>query len=184
MATPGSHPNGVSYTLYYNRFSICSIMVRWLVSIRGEPRDEASRMDITPKEIDIFNEEQLSEWYLCDVNPNGQVGFSIGIPNSPTYTDSLSKCQFRLIRLDQLTPRLSGPGPGQRSRLLLSPSPDQSHLRVHRRTVPGAAAACARIQNSGAATEAAQHQLLQLVFQRPRECCFGFHGHGAKAAGG
>lgn len=48
-------------------------MMRWLVSIRGEPKDEASRMDITAKEIDIFAEEQFSEWYLCEVNPNGQV---------------------------------------------------------------------------------------------------------------
>ncbi|GAD92996.1 protein kinase domain protein [Paecilomyces variotii No. 5] len=48
-------------------------MMRWLVDIRGEPKDEASRMDITTKEIDIFSEEQFSEWYLCDVNPKGQV---------------------------------------------------------------------------------------------------------------
>ena len=48
-------------------------MMRWLVDIRGEPKDEASRMDIGLKEIDIFSEEQFSEWYLCDVNPNGQV---------------------------------------------------------------------------------------------------------------
>ncbi len=64
---------GVAYTLYYNRFSICSIMMRWLVDIRGEPQDEASRMDIGLKEINIFAEEQFAEWYLCDVNPNGQV---------------------------------------------------------------------------------------------------------------
>ncbi|KAK4065897.1 uncharacterized protein Triagg1_8449 [Trichoderma aggressivum f. europaeum] len=65
--------NGVPYTLYYNRFSICSLMMRWLVEIRGEPKDESSRMDIGLKEIDIFQEEQFSEWYLCDVNKNGQV---------------------------------------------------------------------------------------------------------------
>ncbi len=65
--------NGVPYTLYYHRFSICSLMMRWLVDVRGEPKDEASRMDISTKEINIFNEEQFSESYLCDVNPNGQV---------------------------------------------------------------------------------------------------------------
>lgn len=48
-------------------------MMRWLVDIRGDPKDEASRMDIGTKEIDIFNEEQFSEWYLCEVNRNGQV---------------------------------------------------------------------------------------------------------------
>ena len=71
MATTSQ--KGVSYTLYYNRFSICSLMMRWLVEIRGEPKDEASRMDIVPKEIDIFHEEQFEEWYLCGVNKNGQV---------------------------------------------------------------------------------------------------------------
>lgn len=65
--------NGVAYTLYYNRFSICSIMMRWLVDIRGEPKDESSRMNIALREIDIFQEEQFDEWYLCDVNKNGQV---------------------------------------------------------------------------------------------------------------
>jgi hypothetical protein len=65
--------NGVPYTLYYNRFSICSLMMRWLVDIRGEPKDELSRMDIGLKEINIFQEEQFNEWYLCDVNKNGQV---------------------------------------------------------------------------------------------------------------
>jgi hypothetical protein len=25
------------------------------------------------KEINIFQEEQFNEWYLCDVNKNGQV---------------------------------------------------------------------------------------------------------------
>lgn len=48
-------------------------MMRWLAVIRGEPKDEASRMDINTKHIDIFHEEQFSEWYLCEINPNGQV---------------------------------------------------------------------------------------------------------------
>ncbi|UKZ78733.1 hypothetical protein TrVFT333_006479 [Trichoderma virens FT-333] len=47
--------------------------MRWLVDIRGEPKDELSRMDIGLKEINIFQEEQFNEWYLCDVNKNGQV---------------------------------------------------------------------------------------------------------------
>jgi len=47
--------------------------MRWLCIIRGEPKDAASMMDITPKHVDIFAEEQFSEQYLCDVNPNGQV---------------------------------------------------------------------------------------------------------------
>lgn len=72
MAT-ADNLKGVQYTLYYNQFSICSLMMRWLVEIRGEPKDDASRMNIGLREIDIFKEEQFEEWYLCDVNKNGQV---------------------------------------------------------------------------------------------------------------
>jgi hypothetical protein len=64
---------GVPYTLYHNSFSICSIMMRYLSAIRGNPKDAASAMDIAEKEVNIFGQEQFSEHYLCEVNPNGQV---------------------------------------------------------------------------------------------------------------
>lgn len=48
-------------------------MMRYLMRIRGEPVDEASRMLVEEKLIDIFNEEQLAEDYLLKVNRNGQV---------------------------------------------------------------------------------------------------------------
>lgn len=69
----GSYPSGVPYTLYHNLFSLRSIMIRWLIHIRGEPKDEESRMDISFEEIDIFQEEQFSERYLCEISPNGEV---------------------------------------------------------------------------------------------------------------
>ena len=49
-------------------------MMRYLVRVKGEPRDEASRMTVLDKNVDIFKEEQFSEQYLTQVNPNGQVG--------------------------------------------------------------------------------------------------------------
>jgi hypothetical protein len=73
MTSIADQRKGVPYVLYYNRFSICSLMMRWMIEIKGEPKDEGARMDIVPKEIDIFNQEQFTEWYLCDINPNGQV---------------------------------------------------------------------------------------------------------------
>jgi hypothetical protein len=66
-------PDGTPYTLYHNYYSICSIMMRYLVRIRGEPKDAVSKMNIELRNIDIFKEEQFSEEYLTKVNPNGQV---------------------------------------------------------------------------------------------------------------
>ena len=68
--------NGTPYILYHNYYSICSIMMRYLVRIRGEPKDEGSRMNIETKVVDIFKEEQFSEDYLTKVNPNGQVSIA------------------------------------------------------------------------------------------------------------
>ena len=48
-------------------------MVRQTIGIRGEPKDEASKISIDEKVIEIFKEEQFSEQYLCEVNPEGQV---------------------------------------------------------------------------------------------------------------
>ncbi|OAP54847.1 hypothetical protein AYL99_11295 [Fonsecaea erecta] len=70
--TNGS-PNGTPYTLYHNYYSICSIMMRYLMRIRGDPASPAVKMDVTEHNVDIFSEEQFSEDYLLKVNPNGQV---------------------------------------------------------------------------------------------------------------
>jgi hypothetical protein len=64
------------HTLYHNYFSICSIMVRYTVAIRGAPKDTESEILIEEQAVDIFHEEQLSEHFLCDINPLGQVRFS------------------------------------------------------------------------------------------------------------
>ncbi|KIX05322.1 uncharacterized protein Z518_06194 [Rhinocladiella mackenziei CBS 650.93] len=66
-------PDGTPYTLYHNYYSICSIMMRYLMRIRGDPVDAAAQMNVAEQHVDIFNEEQFSEKYLLEVNPNGQV---------------------------------------------------------------------------------------------------------------
>jgi len=62
-----------SYTLYYFPYSICSIQARYTVAVRGEPKDVTSTATITEYVVDIMGKDHLTEEYLCDVNPKGQV---------------------------------------------------------------------------------------------------------------
>jgi glutathione S-transferase len=62
-----------TYTLYHNPYSICSLMVRQTVAIRGQAKDKDSEIPITNVVVDIFKEEQFSEHFLCEINPLGQV---------------------------------------------------------------------------------------------------------------
>ncbi len=64
----------MSYTLYYHPYSICSIMVRYTLALRGPPK--AGSPDVTVREevVDINDSlDQLTENYLCNINPKGQV---------------------------------------------------------------------------------------------------------------
>ena len=61
------------YTLYHNYYSICSIMMRYLVAVRGRPASGAPDEEFQEDHVDIFHEGQLEEHFLCDVNPLGQV---------------------------------------------------------------------------------------------------------------
>lgn len=62
-----------TYTLYHNLFSICSIMVRQTIAICGQAKDAGSEIAVTEQVVDIFNQEQLSEHFLCEINRLGQV---------------------------------------------------------------------------------------------------------------
>src|ERR1700744_3689395 len=58
--------------LFYNNYSICSIMVRFTLAIcKALPGEQ---IDIDEKQIDIHNGGQLTEYYLTEVNPYGTVG--------------------------------------------------------------------------------------------------------------
>lgn len=48
-------------------------MVRQTIAIRGFPQDASSEISIKEEVVDIFHEEQFSEQYLCEINPEGQV---------------------------------------------------------------------------------------------------------------
>ncbi|KAJ9603930.1 hypothetical protein H2200_011452 [Cladophialophora chaetospira] len=77
-------------TLYYDPRSICSSMVRYTLLYTGSPSQGSLPLDVEPHRIDIFNGEQLTEFYLCEVNPKGQVPvlFSKGFLDAP-IRDSL-----------------------------------------------------------------------------------------------
>lgn len=62
-----------SYTLYHHPYSICSIMVRYTLALRGPSKDPSSKIDVTEKVVDIFNSAQLEEDFLVNINPKGQV---------------------------------------------------------------------------------------------------------------
>ncbi|EXJ65707.1 uncharacterized protein A1O5_11234 [Cladophialophora psammophila CBS 110553] len=59
------------YTLFYNDYSICSIMVRYTVAVIQHLQD--GRIRINEQPIDIQHGGQLAESYLCKVNPKGTV---------------------------------------------------------------------------------------------------------------
>ncbi|KAI1383404.1 uncharacterized protein F4822DRAFT_76606 [Hypoxylon trugodes] len=63
------------FTLYSSTYSICAIMVQMTYELRGSPPEGRPDMKIDRKIIDISHKgrEQLSEFYLLNVNPEGVV---------------------------------------------------------------------------------------------------------------
>jgi hypothetical protein len=80
-----------SYTLYHHPYSICSIMVRYTLALRGSPKDPSSQINVTEKVVDIFHEAQLEEDFLLNINAKGQVRtFPLPHPPSPSTTPQLT----------------------------------------------------------------------------------------------
>ncbi|MCJ1357372.1 MAG: hypothetical protein MMC33_007368 [Icmadophila ericetorum] len=61
------------YTLYYFQWSLFSTVARYTIALRGEPSSPALAMNIEEKVIDLYKAENISEWYLVNINPKGQV---------------------------------------------------------------------------------------------------------------
>lgn len=59
------------HTLYYNDYSVCSLMVRVSFALCNGYTDK--HLNITEKPINIQRGDQNSEFYLCDVNSLGTV---------------------------------------------------------------------------------------------------------------
>lgn len=60
-------------TLYYHPFSVRSAMVRYTIALRGHVGAGAVPIIVKEREVDIFEMEQLEEWFMFEVNPKGQV---------------------------------------------------------------------------------------------------------------
>ena len=62
-----------TYVLHHFPYSLCSIMVRHTIALRGRPRSSESFINIEEKIVDLSRGEHISETYLLEVNPKGQV---------------------------------------------------------------------------------------------------------------
>ncbi|KAG4442870.1 hypothetical protein IFR05_001666 [Cadophora sp. M221] len=60
------------YTLYFNKWSICSQMILLTLAFKGKPKDGDASMTVKQKHIDIMKSEQLEEVFLTNINPKGQ----------------------------------------------------------------------------------------------------------------
>ena len=61
------------YTLYYFQCGLWSLVARYSIALRREPSAPEAAMEIGEKFIDINSGDNLTEWYLVEVNPKGQV---------------------------------------------------------------------------------------------------------------
>ena len=62
-----------SFILYYNPYSICSLMVLYTYVMKGKPIKEKDSLSWETRTVDIFHEEQLQEHFLREINDQGQV---------------------------------------------------------------------------------------------------------------
>jgi glutathione S-transferase len=84
MESPALRSDGqVSAILYHHPYSICSIMVRYTLAIRGAPKDASAAIVVEEQEVDIYHGAQLKEQYLCEVNSKGQVPVLAGAALHP-----------------------------------------------------------------------------------------------------
>ncbi|KIV86884.1 hypothetical protein PV11_02466 [Exophiala sideris] len=62
-----------NYVLYYNQYSVCSLMVLYTLALKGDPKSPGNEINVQTKVVDIFHQEQLDEHFLCNINDHGQV---------------------------------------------------------------------------------------------------------------
>ena len=81
MATDKSASEVSPHKLYFHPYSICSLMVRYALALRGEAKMSSSEIIVDLHEVDMFHGAQLEEHFLLDINPKGQVGESRHLKN-------------------------------------------------------------------------------------------------------
>lgn len=62
-----------TWILYHDPVSICSIMVRYTFALRGGQQCNGSELQLQEKVCDLRCQQQLTEHYLCEIKPNGEV---------------------------------------------------------------------------------------------------------------
>lgn len=62
-----------TYILYHDPVSICSVMVRYTLALRGKAKDEDASLHVQERLCSLKNRDHLTEEFLCDVNPKGEV---------------------------------------------------------------------------------------------------------------
>ena len=70
MSQPNGHP--AKYELYYNPFSICSLMVLYTLRLKGQPKSPDDAVDPEEHFTDIYAGDQMTEKYL-QKHPEGHV---------------------------------------------------------------------------------------------------------------
>ncbi|KIM96717.1 hypothetical protein OIDMADRAFT_182909 [Oidiodendron maius Zn] len=91
MSTIANTPNVLEdqHILYYNDYSVCSLMVRASIALCNGYTDKCLNIDEQP--VNIHLGDQNSEYFLCEVNPKGTVPV-LTLPNNirgRNITDSI-----------------------------------------------------------------------------------------------
>lgn len=72
------------YTVYYAIDSLCSYMLRYALAVRG-PGKNGQEISISDRVVDIhYERDHLSEFYLLEVNPKGEVRLTYRGLTSPS----------------------------------------------------------------------------------------------------
>ncbi|CAM1500407.1 Fc.00g095690.m01.CDS01 [Cosmosporella sp. VM-42] len=82
------------YTLYHNLWSSCSLMVRFSIAASSDASSQAT-CRFVEREVDIQHGAQIDEYFMCSVNPKGQVpALTHPTQLSSPITDSLDITKY------------------------------------------------------------------------------------------
>lgn len=56
-------------------------MARYTYAVRAEPENSKNEIRIEERQVNLGKGEQLTEHYLCDINPAGDVSLDLCPPN-------------------------------------------------------------------------------------------------------
>ncbi|KAH8812213.1 hypothetical protein F5884DRAFT_855513 [Xylogone sp. PMI_703] len=89
-----SSEKAADYELHYNQFSICSTQTRLTLAMQKLSKTPEQAIPVKQTHVDIYKAEQLSENYLINVNPKGQVPAMTSLHFTNPLTDSYDITEF------------------------------------------------------------------------------------------